>query len=150
MANDLNRVLIVGRLTRDPELRSTNSGHVLCRFSVASNRAYYKKEGDLQEEVGYFDCVAWGKIAEIISKYVTKGRRIGIDGSLRWSQWENPEGKKQSKVEIHIENFQFLDPKGAQIPETSPQSSEIETQETVGTTSDSSGSEIMNDDDIPF
>ena len=77
MANDLNRVLLVGRLTRDPELKSTSSGTVLCRFSLACNRSYYKKEGELQEDVGFFDCVAWGKAAEIISKYVTKGRRLG-------------------------------------------------------------------------
>ena len=153
MANDLNRVFLIGRLTRDPELRSTNNGTMFCRFSIASNRSYYRKEGDqkegdLQEYVGYFDCVAWGKQAEVISKYLSKGRRVGVDGSLRWSQWENQEGKKQSKVEIHVDNFQFLDPKGL-----SPSGDEASSPEPAQSPPESeapSGSGAMNDDDIPF
>ncbi len=148
MANDLNRVLLVGRLTRDPELRSTNNGTMFCRFSIASNRSYYRKEGDLQEDVGYFDCVSWGKPAEIISKYLSKGKRVGIDGSLRWSQWENSEGKKQSKVEVHVDNFQFLDAKGALTPEGDTSASQkIENQQK---TEESANPDIINDDDIPF
>ncbi|MES0491425.1 MAG: single-stranded DNA-binding protein [Leptospirales bacterium] len=119
MANDLNRVLLVGRLTRDPELKSTNSGAYLCRFSLASNRTIYQKDAENREEVGFFDCTAWGKLAEVISKYARKGVRVGIDGSLRWSSWEGNEGKKQSKVDIHVENFQFLDSKGAQQQDAS-------------------------------
>ena len=113
MANDLNRVVLVGRLTRDPELRSTNSGSYLCRFSLASNRTIFQKDAENREEVGFFDCVAWGKLAEVISKYTQKGRRVAVDGSLRYSSWENNEGKRQSKVEIFVENFQFLDTKGS-------------------------------------
>ena len=113
MANDLNRVVLVGRLTRDPELRSTNSGSYLCRFSLASNRTVFQKDAENREEVGFFDCVAWGKLAEVISKYTQKGRRVAVDGSLRYSSWENNEGKRQSKVEVFVENFQFLDSKGS-------------------------------------
>lgn len=109
MASDLNRVMLVGRLTRDPELRSTNSGAYLCRFTLASNRTIFQKDADNREEVGFFDCVAWGKLAEVISKYTQKGKRVGVDGSLRFSSWEGNDGKKQSKVEIFVENFQFLD-----------------------------------------
>ena len=148
MASDLNRVLLVGRLTRDPELRSTNNGTMFCRFSIASNRSYYRKEGDLQEDVGFFECVAWSKLAEIISKYLSKGKRVGVDGSLRWSQWENQEGKKQSKVEIHVENFQFLDPRGTSQAESEESPSQV-SENLVGPEV-SADSDIMNDDDIPF
>ena len=112
MANDINRVVLVGRLTRDPELRSTNSGSYLCRFTLASNRTIFQKDGENKEEVGFFDCVAWGKLAEVISKYTQKGRRVAVDGALRFSTWENTEGKRQSKVEVFVENFQFLDSRG--------------------------------------
>lgn len=122
MANYLNRVVLIGRLTRDPELRSTSGGSYLCRFTLASNRAIYQKDGGNKEEVGFFDCVAWGKLAEVISKYVQKGRRIGIDGSLRFSAWDNAEGKRQSKVEIYIENFQFLDTKQEESGKVSSES----------------------------
>lgn len=111
MANDINRIFLIGRLTRDPELRSTNSGSYLCRFTLASNRVIFQKDADNKEEVGFFDCVAWGKLAEVISKYSGKGRRVGVDGSLRFSSWDDQEGKKRSKVEIFVENFQFLDSK---------------------------------------
>ena len=162
MASDLNRVLLVGRLTRDPELRSTPTGSVVCRFSIASNRSYSNKEGERKEEVGYFDCSAWGKLGEIISKYVVKGRRIGLDGYLRWSQWENQEGKKQSKIEITVDNFQFLDSRGAAMEgedfagasSSSPSNQESrhnqESQKSQETSSPSTSSDIINDDDIPF
>lgn len=114
MANDLNRVVIVGRLVRDAELKSTNSGSYFSRFTLASNRTIFQKDSKNKEEIGFFDCVAWGKLAEIISKYAEKGRRVAVDGHLRYSSWENQEGKKQSKVEIFVENFQFLDSKQKQ------------------------------------
>jgi single-strand DNA-binding protein len=115
MANDINRVILIGRLTRDPELKSTNGGTYFCRFTIASNRSVYNKQtGESREEVGYFDCIAWGKSAEIIHKYLQKGRRIAVEGSLRWSAWEGTDGKKQSKVEIGVETFQFLEKKDQQ------------------------------------
>ena len=146
MANDINRVILVGRLTRDPELKSTNSGSYFCKFSLASNRTIYKKDADPVDEVGFFDCVAWGKLAEVISKYVQKGRRVAVDGSLRWSSWENSEGKKQSKVDIFVENFQFLDPKGGQS-EGAPSGSASEVPMSV--ISDDHENPF-SDDDIPF
>lgn len=114
MANDINTVTLIGRLTRDPELKSTNSGSYFCRFTLASSRTVYKKDSENKDEVGFFDCVAWGKLSEIINRYATKGMKLAINGSLRQSSWETPEGKKQSKVEIFVENFQFLDSKQKQ------------------------------------
>ena len=111
MANDINRVILVGRLTRDPELKNTNSGTKLCNFTLASNRTQFVKDGENIDHVGYFDCVAWGKLGEIISKYAVKGQRVGVDGNLHFSSWENADGKKQSRVTINVENFEFLDNK---------------------------------------
>ena len=114
MANDINKVILIGRLTRDPELKSTSGGNYFCRVSLASNRSIYNKETrESRDEVGFFDCVAWGKSAEAICKYLQKGRRICVEGSLRWSSWESQDGKKQSKVEVNVEAFQFLDAKQA-------------------------------------
>lgn len=108
--SDVNRVIIIGRATRDPEFKSTNGGQSVCRFSLASKRhAYNKQTQESREEVGYFDCIAWGKSGEALQKYLTKGKRICVEGSLRWSSWEGADGKKHSKVQIQVEGFQFLD-----------------------------------------
>jgi single-strand DNA-binding protein len=145
LANDINRVILVGRLTRDPELRSTPSGSYLCRFTLASNRTIFQKDSENKEEVGFFDCIAWGKLAEIVSKYAQKGRRVGIDGSLRFSAWDNAEGKRQSKVEVHVENFQFLDVRG-----TGESSSPEPTGDMNKGESYSEGFSEPFNDDIPF
>ena len=145
MANDINRVVLVGRLTRDPELRSTNSGSYLCRFTLASNRTIFQKDAENREEVGFYDCVAWNKLAEVISKYTQKGRRVAVDGALRFSTWEGTDGKKQSKVEIHVENFQFLDAKGSEGPAKIESAPEQSSSSGFG----EAPSEPFNDD-IPF
>jgi len=144
LANDINRVVLIGRLTRDPELKSTNSGSYFCRFTLASNRTIFQKEGENKDEVGFFDCIAWGKLAEVVSKYTQKGKRVSVDGSLRFSSWESAEGKKQSKVEIYVENLQFLESSrsaGDNHVESSPTRKGSEVEETF--------SEPFNDD-IPF
>mgnify|MGYP000095923560 FL=1 len=140
MANDINRVILIGRLTRDPELKSTGSGVHFCRISLASNRIIYNRQtGESRDEVGFFDCIAWGKSAETIHKYLQKGRRICVEGNLRWSSWEGTDGKKSSKVEINVEGFQFLDAKqGEGTKESEPQ----------GSAAHFDGP--LNDDDIPF
>lgn len=121
---DINKVLIIGRLTRDIEIKTTNSGAMIGKFSLASNRK--EKSGDTwTEKPGFFDCVAFGKSAETLQKYTKKGSKLCVDGSLRWSSWEGSDGKKQSKTEIHVEGFQFLDakPQGEQSDTTAPQQS---------------------------
>lgn len=103
---DINRVFLVGRLTRDAELRYTASGTPVAKFSIAVNRS--KKSGDQwDEEVNYFDIVLWGKTAESLSKYLGKGKQVAIDGELRQSRWEQ-EGQNRSKIEIHAANIQLL------------------------------------------
>lgn len=138
MASDINRVILIGRLTRDPELKSTNNGTYFCRFSLASNHSIKKSDGSYEDKAGFFDCIAWGKSAEVLNKYTEKGKRICVEGNLRWSSWENNEGKKQSKVEINVEGFQFLEPRNS--------------GDGQGTGQDQSGAGAYNapDDDIPF
>lgn len=114
---DTNRVILTGRLTRDPELKSTASGQHLCRFSIANN--YAVKQGEQwTEKVNYFDVVAWGRQAETIHKYVQKGQKLLIEGVLRWSSWEH-DGEKQSKTEVLLERFEFMGqkPEGQKQPE---------------------------------
>ncbi len=107
MANDLNRVFILGRLTRDPETRQLPTGATLCRFSIANNRSY-TQNNEKKEEVSYFNCIAWGKLGEIIQKYCQKGKQVAIEGRLRQNSWQDTEGKKVSSVEINVENLQLL------------------------------------------
>jgi len=107
--SDINRVIIIGRLTKDVEMRQTPNGTSVTTFSVANNRTY-NANGERKEQVSFFNCVAWAKTAEIISTYVKKGQRIGIEGRLQQRSWEDKDGNKRSVVEINVENFQFLSP----------------------------------------
>lgn len=106
MATDFNRVIIIGRLTRDPEFKQINNTS-LVNFSIANNRTYVAN-GEKKEEVSYFDCSAWGKLADIVKQYCKKGKQIAIEGRLQQSVWDAPDGKKNSKVRIIAENIQLL------------------------------------------
>lgn len=106
MASDINHVVLVGRLTRDAELRYANSGTAICRLSIANN--YSRKQGDQWvEETNFFDCTMFGRRAEALQQYLTKGKQIGIDGTLRFSKWEQ-DGQTRSKVEVHVNDIQLL------------------------------------------
>jgi single-strand DNA-binding protein len=106
MANDINLVTLVGRLTRDSELKYTNSGTAVCKFSLAVNRK--KRSGDQwTDEVSYFDVVLWGKQGEALQQYLAKGKQVAVSGELRQNRWEQ-EGQSRSKVEIIANNLQLL------------------------------------------
>jgi single-strand DNA-binding protein len=107
MASDINRVVLIGRLVKDPELKYTQSGSALANFSIANNRTYVAS-GEKKEIVSYFNCIAWGKSGEVIVQYCKKGNRIAIEGRLQQRSWDDQEGKKRSTVEVVVENFQFL------------------------------------------
>ncbi len=107
MAN-LNKVMLIGNLTRDIELRSIAGGQSVGNFGLAVNRQYTTKEGNKQEEVTFIDCEVWGKQADIMKQYLSKGRPVFIEGRLKLDTWEDKEGKKQSKLRVVVENFQFL------------------------------------------
>lgn len=107
MAGDLNRTVLVGRLTRDPDLRQIASGNNLCRFSIANNRIF-SQDGEKREEVSFFNCTAWGRLAETIQKYCHRGKQVALEGRLRQNSWQDNEGKKHSSVELVVEQCQFL------------------------------------------
>ncbi len=108
MARGFSKAIIVGNITRDPELRSTPSGAQVCGFSVAVNRNYKDSSGANQESVSFIDCSAWGKAAEIIAQYAKKGSGILVSGRLEQRSWEDKEGQKRSRVEIVVEDFNFV------------------------------------------
>jgi len=110
MSNDLNKWMGIIRLTRDPELRYIQSGKAICNFSGASSQSY-QKDGEKKETVSYFDFQVWGKLGEVVNEHAKKGMRLAIDGKLQQSRWDDSDGKKRSKIEIVVENFQFLDGK---------------------------------------
>jgi single-strand DNA-binding protein len=105
----LNKVLLMGNLTRDPELRVTPKGTPICQFSLAINRQFKMESGESREEVIYVDVEAWGKQGETIAKYMTKGRPLYVEGRLRLDQWEDKNTKeKRSRMKVVLEQFQFL------------------------------------------
>lgn len=113
MASSLNKATIIGNLTRDPELRQTQGGQSVCSFGVATNRTWRDASGEKQEQVEYHNMVAWGKLAEICSQYLNKGKKVYIDGRLQTRDWEGQDGVKRHRTEIIIENMIMLDRAGA-------------------------------------
>ncbi len=109
----LNRATVIGNITRDPELRYTPNGQAVTSFSVATNRRWKNQAtNEFQEATEYHDIVAWGKTAEFVANYLKKGNKIYVDGRLQTRSWETPDGVKQRRTEIIIENFVPLTPKG--------------------------------------
>jgi single-strand DNA-binding protein len=103
---DLNHVVLIGRLTRDAELKYTANGQAVCKFSIAVNRR--KKNGDQwEDEANFFDIVLWGRQGESLNQYLVKGKMVGIDGELRQDRWQQ-DGQNRSKVEIIANNLQLL------------------------------------------
>jgi single-strand DNA-binding protein len=112
MAN-FNKVFLMGNLTRDPQLRYTPSQQPVCEFGIAINRKWKAGDGQMKEDVCFVSCTAWAKQAELISKHLAKGSPIFVEGRLRFHSWDGPDGKKQSKLDVTVENFQFMGaPKG--------------------------------------
>lgn len=103
-----SKAIITGNLTRDPELRTTTSGTNVCSFSVAVNRTYKGADGENKEDVSYIDCVAWGKLGEVISNYAKKGSGVLVSGRLSQRSFEGKDGVKRSRTEIVAEDFNFV------------------------------------------
>lgn len=103
-----SKAIITGNLTRDPELRTTTSGSNVCSFSVAVNRTYKGTDGENKEEVSYIDCVAWGKLGEVIAQYAKKGSSVLVSGRLNQRSFEGKDGVKRSRTEIVAEDFNFI------------------------------------------
>ena len=107
MAN-FNKVILMGNLTRDIELRHTQGGMAIAKFGMAINRKTSSQSGEARETTCFVDLTAFGKSAELLSQYVRKGSPLFVDGRLEYSTWESQEGGKRSKLEVVVENFQFM------------------------------------------
>jgi single-strand DNA-binding protein len=105
----LNKVFLIGNLTRDPELRVTPKGTSICQFGLAVNRQFKDESGATRDETTFVDIEAWGKQGELVSKYLTKGSPAFVEGRLKLDQWEDKQsGQKRSRLKIVLENVQFL------------------------------------------
>lgn len=157
---NLNRVFLMGNLTRDVELKSIPSGQQVANLGLAINRRWRDQNGQDREEVTYVDCEAWGKTAETMAKYLAKGRPVFIEGRLKLDQWEK-EGQKFSKLRIVVEEFQFIDSKpgggggsgnaegGASYSRPAPRSSPASSS-APARSSAPAGMDMPESDDIPF
>jgi single-strand DNA-binding protein len=144
MAGDINRVTLVGRLTRDPELKHLPSGTPVLEMGVAVNGRMQDDGGNWVDKPNFFDVKVFGNQAEMLSQHLTKGRRIGIDGRLDWRSWEAQDGSKRSKVDVVAQSVQFLD---------SRQDGEGGGQYVPAAAAASTGEDFPSspaDDDIPF
>src|SRR4051812_46479027 len=110
----LNKVFLIGNLTRDPELRVTPKGTAICQFGLAVNRQFKDESGAAREEVTFVDIEAWGRQGELVSKYLSKGSPAMVEGRLKFDQWEDKtSGQKRSRLKVVLENVQFLSSRGA-------------------------------------
>lgn len=116
---DYNKVLLMGRLTRDVELKYTTSNMAVANIGLAVGRRYRTKEGENREETAFVDCEAWGRTAEVMNQYLSKGRPVFVEGRLKLDQWQDKDGGNRSKLKVVIENFQFIDSKGENTPGSS-------------------------------
>jgi len=132
MAN-LNKVFLIGNLTRDPELRYIPSGTAVANFGLATNRVYTTQDGERKEEVCFVDIVTWAKTAENCANYLSKGRSIFVEGRLQYDSWETEDGQKRSRLRVVADRVQFLGGRRAEDEVGAPGMDEVEA-----------------DDDIPF
>ena len=116
MARSVNMAIIVGNLTRDPELRYTPAGHAVCSFGVATNRTWTTADGERKEEAEFHNVVAWNRLAEICSQYLAKGRKVYIQGRLQTRTWEGQDGVRRSRTEIIADDMVILSPRGEAAP----------------------------------
>jgi single-strand DNA-binding protein len=158
---NLNKVMLMGNITRDIELRTIPSGQSIAQIGLAINRSWTSPDGEKREEVTWVDCEAWGKTGEIMHKYLAKGRPVYIEGRLKLDQWDDKEsGQKRSKMKVVVESFQFIDSKGGgqggggggeeggyvQTPSRAP----ARAANNPRPAAPRQQSEEMNPDDIPF
>lgn len=124
----INKVILVGRLGGDPEVKSVGQGSMNARFSIATSESWNDKNGQRQERTEWHRVVVWGKLAEICGKHLSKGRQVYIEGRLQTRQWDDQKGQKHYTTEVIANTVQFLGSAGEQRPQNS-QASEVETQD---------------------
>ena len=144
MAGDINRVTLVGRLTRDPELRHLPSGSPVLEMGLAVNGRQKDEAGNWTDKPNFFDVKIYGNQAEFLSQHLAKGRRIGVDGRLDWRSWEAQDGTKRSKVDVVAQDIQFLDSRG------DSEGGQFVPAGAAASSADADFAPASADDDIPF
>jgi single-strand DNA-binding protein len=109
-----NRIVLMGNLTRDPQLSYTPANTAVCKFGIATSRAFKDRDGNSREEVCFIDCTLFGRGGEVFNQYMSKGRPVLVEGRLQFQQWTTPEGDRRSKHEVVVENFTFLGGRGGE------------------------------------
>lgn len=142
----LNRVILIGRLTRDPELRYTANGVGVCTFSIAVNRPYTNQAGE--RPVDFIDIVTWRQLAEHVANYMTKGRLVAVEGRLQVRTYEGQDGQKRKAVEVVADTIKFLDK--ASGAGTSRRIPDGDDWDSLGREVDLGGVDMAGDDEIPF
>jgi single-strand DNA-binding protein len=107
-----NKVLLMGNLTRDVELKQTAGNQSVAEIGLAVNRRFKDRDGNDREETTFVDCEAWGRTAEVMAQYLAKGRPVFIEGRLKLDSWQDQSGNKRSKMRVVVDSFQFIDSKG--------------------------------------
>lgn len=152
MAKSFNQAIIMGNLTRDPELRSTPGGQQVASFAVATNRTWQDASGERKEAVEYHEIVAWGKLGELAAQYLTKGRKVMLVGRLQTQSWEK-DGVKRQRTEIVASDINFLDGRGENTsdgPAPSAPATDRPAKSNDVVIKDLDNDSTINLDDIPF
>ncbi len=149
---DINKVMLIGNLTRDPEIRTTANGQTVASFAVACNRSWNDAQGVRQDAVEYIDIVAWGKLAEIVGQIYKKGRRTYVEGRLQTRSWDGQDGIKRYKTEVIASELLLQDSQRASGESASEVVRNPETPVAAGdvSTSPAGKDEEINIEDIPF
>lgn len=160
MARSLNRVELIGNLTRDPELRYTPQGTAVCTFSVATNRGWVTDSGEKKDEVEFHKIVAWNKLAELCSQLLTKGRKVFVEGRLTTRSWTGQDGAQRTTTEIIIHDMLILDSRrevkeeSADVPsfekEEKAELEEVKKPKKEAVKKEEVAQDDVNPDDIPF
>lgn len=145
MSYSLNRAMVLGNLTRDPEGRTTPSGQNVTSFSVATSRRWKDQQtGEMREAAEFHSIVAWGRLAQTVTSYCHKGSKVYVEGRIQTRSWEDPSGQKKYRTEIIADNVILLDPKGSKASNEEPAEAEAPKTEAAPTEQE------INIDDIPF
>lgn len=145
-----NKVILMGNLTRDPEMRVTPNGHSICKLGLAVSRTFSTRDGERREETAFVDIDAFGKQAEVIAKYMRKGRPIMVEGRLKFDQWESNEGQKRTKLGVVLENFQFLGSRDDNLESYENSSPPERAQLNAEDATPAPHNEDALDEDVPF
>ena len=143
----LNKVMVIGKVGTDPEMRYTANGRAVTSFRVAANRSYTTPDGERREETEWFSVVAWQKLAEQCSQYLQKGRRVYVEGRLQTRSWDTPDGQRRFRTEVIADRVIFLD-RAAGVP--LPEEGEAETREAETTEAETREAETTEAEALPF